>query len=228
MAIAKPTKALSTVVTGACIKPPYMIRIKNPAFPASTFPSGFTEADYCLYVHGTKEKDYNPATESTASVIPLCGFVGKFPSKTGSTPTWSAFDFLFKVNQYYTGSGTYTATIASGLTLTQHTVEAHFSGCTVKISIDGKEYLDTDMFKPACPIYEVLAQGYAVNNSGSQVSLPSGWDAPWIVDVVQGADFGSLFNEVIPFIISFAAGMAVMALILKTLGKATAAMTARA
>ena len=225
MAIAQPASPATTVVTGAFIKPPYIVRVKSPVFPSASMPSGYNGIDYTVYLDGTKPEDYDPTTQTTASIQNLAGIHVHLPSVTGSTTSASAFDVRFQVRDYYTGGGMFEAVIASNFPLTsQHEIDATFSGCTVKVSVDGDDYLNTNMFKPALPLYRINFEGVAYDSSGSQTTLPTGWDTAWEIDVVPGVDISSVMNEILPELISFATGMAVMGLLLKTLGQATTAM----
>lgn len=224
MAIAKPASPATTVVTGVLIKPPYTVEVKTPIFPASAMPAEYEGIDYTIYIDGTKEEDYDPETQTSASPQNLAGIHVHLPSVYNGDVSASAFDVRFQVREYYTGSGTFEAIIASNFKLTEkHTIKADFSGCMIRVSVDGTTYLDTNMFKPALPLYRINFEGVAYQ-SGSQVSLPTDWDRPWEINVVQGLDISAIFEEVIPVIISFAAGMAVMALLIRTFGSIGAAL----
>jgi len=224
MAIAKPASPAATVVTGLLIKPPYTVEVKTPVFPAAAMPTEYEGIDYTIYLDGTREEDYDPTTQTSASPQNLAGIHVHLPSVYNGGTSGSAFDVRLQVREYYTGSGTYEAIIASNFKLTeQHDIKLDFSGCMLRMSVDGTTYLDTNMFKPALPLYRINFEGIAYQ-AGSQVALPTDWDRPWEINVIQGIDISAIFEEVIPVIISFAAGMAVMGLLIRAFGSATAAL----
>jgi len=207
MVFAKPARPVATVVDGVLLKPPFTIRVQKPEHP-STVPSGYDAIDYTIYFDYCREQDFDPNTQTCASYLNGLGLA--------LHATGSVFDVRLQAREYYTGSGQIVAVVASNFTLaSKHTIDLNLSGCNVSLAVDGKTYLQTNMFKEAQPLTRINFEAVAYQ-AGSATDAPTEFTDPaWIIDVITGVDIASIINIVVPIAVSAAVAAAIIATVTK-------------
>jgi len=209
MVLAKPVKDPGiTLVDNAFIKPPYTLRAIMPSLPPSV-PTGYDMIEYIVDLWYCKESNYDPSTGRCSTkdhgVVLKVQAVG------------SLISVLIGMADYYTGSGLVEGKVASNLLLgSQYIFDLNLTGCNLSLTINGKQYIYTNMFKPVEPLSLIVFKGNAYR-SGSTVDPPDPFNSAWVVDVIQQLDISALINMVVIVAVATAIASTVVLTLTKAL-----------